>query len=101
MAVLLTILFQSIHAYEHHSEQIEAKYSQHHSKNKVKINNKHSISEKCFSCDFNFYQFTTANFFAFEFHIHKVVTTFFLFSSQQHPSFFAGSFFSLRAPPIF
>lgn len=101
MAVLFSILFQSIHAYEHHSEQIAAKHSQHHSKNKVETNNHHSVSEKCVTCDFNFYSFTTADFFVFEFHINKAVTTLSLFFCHQHSSFFAGSLFSLRAPPIF
>ena len=101
MAVLFSILFQSIHAYEHHSEQIAAKHSQHHSKNKVETNNNHSVSEKCVTCDFNFYSFTTADFFVFQFYVNSAVKAFTSFFSQQSSSFFKGSLFSLRAPPIF
>jgi hypothetical protein len=102
MTVLFSILFQSIHSYEHNSEQNPAKLSnQPHSKNKVETSNKHNVSEKCFICNFNFYSFTTAAFFVFQFHLNSTVRTVPLFFSHQHSSFFTGSFFSLRAPPLF
>lgn len=101
MAVLFTILLQSIHTYDHHSEQISAKLSnQHHYKNKVETNNKHSLSEKCVTCDFNFYSFTTADFFVFQFHINSAVKAVTSILSQPSSSFFKGCLFSLRAPPV-
>lgn len=102
MAVLFSILLQSIHSYEHNSEQITAKLSnQHHSKNKIETSSKHNVSEKCFICKFNFYSFTTAAFFVFQFQINSAVRTVPLFFSHQYSSFFTGSLFSLRAPPLF
>ncbi|KDN56542.1 hypothetical protein [Flavobacterium seoulense] len=101
LAVLFSILFQSIHAYEHHSEQIAAKYSQQHSKNKTDINNDHSVSEKCFSCDFSFSSFTTHDFYVFSFHKNNVVKTSVSLFFEKSTSFFTGSLFALRAPPIF
>lgn len=101
MAVLFSILLQSVHYYEHHSEQITTKHSHQHSKNKTEINNDHSISEKCFTCDFSFSSFTTADFYVFQFHKNIPVKTCISFFTPQSSSFFKGSFFSLRAPPLF
>jgi hypothetical protein len=101
MAVLFAILFQSIHSYEHYSEQLSAKYSQHHlSKNKTETNNNHSVSEKCATCDFYFSSFTANNYYLFYFHKNNVVKDFTSFFSQHHSSFFKGCLFSLRAPPL-
>lgn len=101
MAVLFSILFQSVHAYGHHSEQITERLShQHHSKNKAEISNNHSVHEKCFTCDFSFSLFTTTDFYVLSFHKNSAVTTIYSFLSHQHSSFFAGSLFSLRAPPL-
>jgi len=101
MAVLFAILFQSIHSYEHHSEQLTEKHCHHdHSKNKTELTHGHSIAEKCFTCDFNFSSFTTTEFFVFQIHKNSAVKTFTSFISQQSSSFFAGSLFSLRAPPL-
>jgi hypothetical protein len=101
MTVLFAILFQSIHSYEHHSEQITAKFShQHLSKNKAEISKNHSISEKCATCDFHFSSFTTNDFYLFSFFKNNVVKALNSFFSIQHSSFFAGSLFSLRAPPL-
>ncbi len=38
MAVLFSILFQAVHAYGHHSEEIAEKIAHHHSDNKDEIN---------------------------------------------------------------
>ncbi|MFA9191936.1 hypothetical protein AAGV28_11215 [Flavobacterium sp. FZUC8N2.13] len=101
IAVLFSILFQSVHAYNHHSEQMGAKHSHQHSKNKADISNNHSISEKCFTCDFSFSSFTTTDFYVFPFNKNNVVGTSISNFTPQPSSFFKGSLFSLRGPPIF
>ena len=102
MAVLFSILFQSVHSYEHHSEQLTEKHCHHdHSKNKTELTHGHSIAEKCFTCDFSFSSFTTSDFYVFQFHKNSIVKAFSCFFFQPHSSFFNGSLFSLRAPPIF
>lgn len=102
MAVLFSILFQSIHAYDHHSEQIFTKITQQRpSKNKAEISNNHSISEKCFSCDFNFSSFTTTDFHLFPFYKNSAVKALTSFFFLQSSSFFKGCLFLLRAPPLF
>lgn len=102
MAVLFTILFQSIHSYEHYSEQIVTKNSvKHFSKNKTEINSNQSINEECPICDFQFSSFTANGFYLFSFDKNNVVKAFTFSFSEQHSSFFKGCFFSLRAPPLF
>ncbi|OOG64709.1 hypothetical protein [Flavobacterium sp. A45] len=102
LAVLFSILLQSVHAYGHHSEQFIDKHCSHdHSKNKTEVTHGHHISEKCFTCDFSFSSFTSTDFCVFQFHKNSTFTTFPSFFSHQHSSFFKGSLFSLRAPPLF
>jgi hypothetical protein len=100
MAVLFSILFQAIHAYEHHSQQLTEKHcQQHYSKNKTELTHEQSIAEKCFTCDFNFSAFTPIAFYVFSFHKNNLVVHSPLYFSHTHSSFFNGSLFSLRAPP--
>ena len=102
LAVLFPILFQSLHSYDHHSKQLTEKYCHHDvSKNKTEVTHGHSISEKCFTCDFNFSSFTSTDFYVFSFHKNCAVKAFSSIFFQQHSSFFKGSLFSLRAPPLF
>ncbi|OOV19045.1 hypothetical protein [Flavobacterium sp. LM4] len=100
MAVLFSILFQSIHSHEHHTEKLAEKHC-HYSKSKAEVAHSHSISEKCFTCDFNFILFTITNFYVLHFHKNSAVNTLTSFFFYQHSSFFKGSLFSLRGPPIF
>ncbi|MGM8360974.1 hypothetical protein ACSV4D_03555 [Flavobacterium sp. ARAG 55.4] len=101
MAVLYSILFQAIHAYGHYSEEIAKKTTYHHSDNKVEINQNHSIFEKCSTCDFNFSSFTTTDFYVFPFCKNNTVKVFTSLFTKQHLSFFTGSLFALRAPPLY
>lgn len=102
MTVLFSILFQSIHAYEHHSEQFASKKCQHDdSKSKTELTQGHPIFEKCFTCDFSFSSFTTNDLYVFQCHKDSAVKAFSPFFSHQLSAFFVGSLFSLRAPPIF
>jgi hypothetical protein len=101
MAVLFSTLFQSIHSYEHHSEKLLAKHCPHlSSKNKTELTHRHSVIEKCFTCHFSFSSFTSPDFFTFLFTKNSSVAFFPSFYSFQHSSFFKGSLFSLRAPPV-
>ena len=101
MAVLFSTLFQSIHSYEHHSEKLLAKHCLHlSSKNKTEVTHRHSVIEKCFTCHFSFSSFITPDFYAFPFYTNSSIAYFPSFYSFQDSSFFKGSFFSLRAPPI-
>ncbi len=102
MTVLFSILFQAIHSYEHHSEALAEKHCEHHySKNKTEVTHAHKVLENCEVCSFQFSSFTTTEFYEFQFHKNGVVKALSSFLSPQHSSFFKGSLFALRAPPIF
>lgn len=100
--VLFSILFQSVHSYEHHSEELSEKHCDHqYSKNKTEVSHAHKVVENCEVCHFHFSSFTTTKFYEFQFHKNKLVTNPPLFHFQKHSTFFKGSLFALRAPPIF
>lgn len=101
VAVLFSILFQSIHSYEHHSHQIQEKEHHHHlSKDKAELSDDHSTFEKCFTCDFSFSLFTAFTVYLFQFYKNSSENYSPFYCFQQHSSFFKGSLFALRAPPI-
>ena len=100
VAVLFSILFHSIHSYEHHSEKLLEKKCIHlSSKNKTEVTHKHNVIEKCFSCDFSLSSFTNIEFFFIQFHKNSYLSYSSPFYILQNSSFFKGSLFSLRAPP--
>lgn len=102
MAVLFSILFQSVHSCNHFSEKFKENFSHFHlSKNKADITDHHSFFEKCTVCDFNFSSFTTINFLVFTFYKNNVVKAVVFFLSTPFFSFFKGSLYSLRGPPVF
>lgn len=102
MAVLFPILFQTLHSYEHHSEDIVAKnYNFSKLENNFELSTDHSISEKCIICNFNLSSFTTTDFYVFQFHENGAVAHYPKFYFKNQFFFFKGSLFSLRAPPIF
>jgi len=101
IAILFSILFQAVHSYEHHSEQLAIKKCEHqHSKNQTQLNHSHQTIDKCFTCGFTFSFSTTTVPAVFEFHQKPQVTSVIFSYFQSHFSFFKGSLFSLRAPPV-
>jgi hypothetical protein len=98
---LFSILFQSVHSYEHHSELVENHCEHQYSKNKTEVSHGHHIIGKCFACNFNFSSFTTTDFFVISFHKNSLISNPPLFYFQKQSSFFKGSLLSLRAPPLF
>jgi hypothetical protein len=101
VAILFSILFQSVHSYEHHSELLAIKKCEHqHSKNKTQIQHSHQSIDNCFTCGFSFSFSTTLVPTIFEFHQKSNVACAIFTNSQSCFSFFKGSLFSLRAPPV-
>jgi len=97
--VLLTTAYQSFHAFTH--EHLEANLHEHHEQKKTKLlkgDHEHQ-DEDCATCDFHFDYFVAPQEiclsldFPFKpFHYN--------FSSKESNSYFAGSLFALRAPPL-
>ena len=99
--ILVAFVLQSVHSYEHLRKVFTEKQCHHiYAKNKTVIGHKHLELDHCFSCEFTFSnaintpnskqkcEFNSAN------HKLQFVTTF------DYNSFFNGSSFFLRGPPI-
>lgn len=100
VAVLFSVLFQSIHSYVHQSEiNTEKVTTQKKSENKSEITNALNITLQCAACDFHFSCFTSAEYFVYSFCKTIVVISLTSDVTVQHSPFFIGSLFSLRGPP--
>ena len=99
--VLFSILFQSIHSYEHLSEQMSKKICVHiHKENQSDLTHMHHGFENCFVCHFSFSPFKLSE--TTRIAISKCDLKFDYNFTITQPIFlfYKGSLFALRAPPI-
>ena len=102
LTVLLSMLFQTIHSYEHIYQQITEKTCHHNNNGDQKeITHSHSVdSNNCPICHFTFSTFISSSFYSITFHKATVVTATVFFYTKASSTFFKGSLFALRAPPL-
>ena len=100
VSVLFSILFQTIHSYNHFSEQRLEKECLHKYNSDKEITHQHHSFEHCFVCDNSLGNYITPEFYAFSVYLDIHVTPYF-FSIPETITFFSGSNFSLRGPPQF
>ena len=101
LIVLFAILFPSVHSYEHISDQgFEKQKTETHSLTKSEFKTHGHSTEKCSICDFKFSTFATTSFTPFQFLKKNVVIHYSFFYSKTLSTFFKGSLFLLRAPPV-
>ncbi|MTH15067.1 hypothetical protein [Flavobacterium sp. LC2016-01] len=99
LTILFTILFQSLHSFEHIVKQLSEKQC-HHNYNDPsgEITHQHHNYDLCYVCNFAFGSYTVAEIFSFQFRaFHKEIPYFFSFS--ENISSFSGSAYLLRGPP--
>lgn len=99
LMVLFSILFQSIHSYEHISQQLSEKKC-HHNYNDAngEITHQHDNDDSCFVCHFVFGSYLNPEKFSFQFFSnHQEIPYFFGFSESIVS--FPGSSYTLRGPP--
>ncbi|MEG2101627.1 MAG: hypothetical protein RRY99_08960 [Flavobacterium sp.] len=100
LTVLFTMLFQTIHSYEHVFKQLSEKHCDHkYTAGQNEITHSHSVDTNCPICHFAFSTFIPNTFQTLSF--HKVISEIpyqFVYS-QTVSTFFKGSLFALRAPP--
>ena len=102
IAVLFSMLFQSLHSYEHLLEKnSQEKCHQKHIGSGTQLTHQHYNLEHCFACEFTFSNFISSDFFTFEFKKVTLLSYYSFFNSKEIINFFKGSLFALRAPPIF
>lgn len=96
------MLFQTIHSYEHIFQQITEKTCEHkYTGNQKEITHSHSVdSNNCPICHFTFSTFISNSLYAVTFHKATVATVTSFFYAKTSSTFFKGSLFALRAPPL-
>jgi hypothetical protein len=100
LTVLFTMLFQTVHSYEHIYKQATEKICDHqYADGQKQITHSHSVENNCHVCHFAFSTFIPNNFQTLSFHKVIVETTYIFFYTKVASTFFKGSLFSLRAPP--
>jgi hypothetical protein len=99
LTILFSILFQSIHSYEHIVKQLSEKQC-HHDYNDPsgEITHQHHDYDLCYVCHFAFGSYIVPENFSFAFQtFHEEIPFFFVFSENVFS--FSGSAYLLRGPP--
>jgi hypothetical protein len=99
LTILFSILFQSVHSYEHIIKQLSEKQC-HHDYNDPsgEITHQHHNYDLCYVCNFAFGSYIVPENFSFQFHtFHKEIPYFFAFSENINS--FSESAYFLRGPP--
>jgi hypothetical protein len=98
--VLVSILFQSVHSYEHIYEQLTSEKCDHEQHLTEEITHDHHGFDHCFACEFTFSNFTKTEFFSFTFLKNQNIFKPEFAISPSKTTFFCGSLFFLRGPPL-
>jgi len=98
LTVLFSILFQSVHSYEHFAHH-ETTFANHAEDGKTKIQALDHDHEKCFVCEFTLSSFIAAEFATFRPQFTAETFAQISFSTTETPEAFSGSLFSHRGPP--
>lgn len=98
LTVLFSILFQSVHSYEHfaHHETVSIGHSDD---GKAKVQAHDHDHEKCFVCEFTLSSFIATEFTTFQPQISLRVASQINYPKLETPEFFSGSYSSHRGPP--
>ncbi|MFC5976401.1 hypothetical protein [Flavobacterium salmonis] len=100
LTVLLAMLFQTIHSYEHVYAQIQEKHCDHkYIPGQKQITHSHNIENNCSICHFEFSTFISNAFPTYTFHKTHIPTVQEFTYNLITAAFFKGSLFALRAPP--
>ena len=101
IVVLFSMIFQSVHSYEHLAKQISEKHCRHKPTSDSQITHQHHNFDHCFVCDFTLGGFISSNISFFQFIKNPISTRYSFIYSKEITNFFKGSLFALRAPPCF
>ncbi|WP_264205999.1 hypothetical protein [Flavobacterium shii] len=102
LIVAFAILFPVIHSYEHiQNHNATHKSTLHYNDTgKSELITHNHPSDECAICHFKFTPFSTFSFAHFDFYKSQSITRYVYFYFKTYSSFFKGSLFALRAPPI-
>jgi len=101
VTVVFTLLFQSVHSYEHVSHQLSEKKCHHSYRFRSEITHSHHNTNHCFVCEFTPSHGVTAAISFFEVKPFIAAPKYTFFYAEQVVFYYKGSLFALRAPPFF
>ena len=100
LIVLFAILFPVVHSYEHIKNHDSRQNTEQHLSGKAELKLQNHCTDQCHICHFKFSSLSTFTFESFQFYQNRTLTQQVRFYSKSYLSFFKGSLFSLRAPPL-
>ena len=102
LTVLLAIVLQSVHSFNHLEKEITTKECHHkYAKNQTQLTHAHHNLDHCFVCEFTFSTSIKSDFYTFIFKKVEIPVSYSYFYSKEITQSFRGSLFALRAPPSF
>jgi hypothetical protein len=99
-AVLVSMLFQSFHKFEHIAQQLPDIHCVHKKTSATEITHQHQYLDFCGTCDFKVSHFVIFGFTTITSDLTFNYSNPSVFSTEGLNSFFKGSQFSLRGPPF-
>lgn len=101
LTVLFAMLFQTVHSYEHVYRQLTEKQCEHqYVDGQKQITHLHAVDSNCPVCHFAFSTFIPNSFQALFFYKVSFETAYVFYDTKVTSTFFKGSLFALRAPPV-
>ena len=95
------ILLQSVHSFHHLEQFVTAQHCDHkYAPDKTEINHSHNGFEYCFVCEIAFSSSIQTENVNFSFQRNSFFYKSFFLNIPESISFFSGSSFSLRGPPM-
>ncbi|MBD3582239.1 hypothetical protein [Flavobacterium selenitireducens] len=100
-AVLFSVVFQSVHSVEHIVEELQAPKC-HHEKtdSKHELSHQHHKDDNCFVCHFNFSGFIGTEITRIRIETPEIHQEYSYIRSREITSYFVGSLFAHRGPPV-
>ncbi|NHM05965.1 hypothetical protein G4D82_01915 [Flavobacterium sp. CYK-4] len=99
VAVLFTMLVQSLHSFEHLRQLLQEKECHHKYTGKTEISHQHHPFDHCFVCEFTFGSYLSSGFLGYKTIEKQTPNLYSSFFPQAIVLSFKGSLFALRAPP--
>ena len=100
LLILTSIALQSLHSFRHINDFLsEKKCNHHYAINKTVVSHQHHQLDHCFSCEFTFSTYLSADLLGFSFSKTAIISVYTCFYSNEITQYFKGSLFQLRAPP--
>ncbi|MFT7335511.1 MAG: hypothetical protein ACI9M1_001424 [Porticoccaceae bacterium] len=100
IAVLFSMLTQSVHSYEHVLKEFSEKKCYHKLTSGTEITHQHNKFHSCYLCNFSISSFLSTDAYSSELSNLILKSGSSLAISKETTPFFKGSLFALRGPPL-